>query len=58
MGEVIDLERERRARERVRQRRDKALRDAAGKPAPAGKIPGGGPEEPSTPGQDGGAGSR
>lgn len=61
MGEVIDLERERRARERARQRRDKALREAdAATSGPTGALPGGGgdPHGPSDSGQDGGAGSR
>lgn len=63
MGELIDLERERRAREQARQRRAKALREAdAGPrsvaPGPDAPAQGEGPETPSTPGQDGGAGTR
>jgi len=58
MGEVIDLERERRARERARQRRDEALREADGRARSGTPGQGDDPQKPSSPGQDGGAGRR
>jgi len=51
MGEVIDLEGRRRAREAALRRRAQALRDAEQKQAREGD-----PEGPPKPGRDGGAG--
>lgn len=64
MGEVIDLEAERRARAQARARRDQALRDAERQQGVKddklgdGKLGDGGPKEPTRPGRDGGAGPR
>jgi len=52
MGEVINLEAKRQARDEARRRRDRALREAAGKPQGGSD----GPEKPR-PDQGGGAGA-